>query len=156
MYQYGLGVPKGIAQAVTWYRKAAEQGYAPAQDVLARPSSEIAAELAREAGQAQRETRAQSDEVVSPREPPSAPSAQITTYFDQHVPGGPIICQVGRDSMLFFVISPDKVHLCLDNEQLLPFLQSAGNYLISHCPSHTAHIQLDGRRPSYVILMDGT
>ena len=31
MYQYGKGVPQDDAEAVKWYRKAAEQGYADAQ-----------------------------------------------------------------------------------------------------------------------------
>jgi len=31
MYANGEGVPKDASQAVTWYRKAAEQGYASAQ-----------------------------------------------------------------------------------------------------------------------------
>ena len=35
MYQDGLGVPKDYAEAVKWYRKAAEQGDAPAQFELA-------------------------------------------------------------------------------------------------------------------------
>ena len=34
-YEKGDGVPKDIAQAVIWYRKAAEQGYAKAQNNLA-------------------------------------------------------------------------------------------------------------------------
>ena len=28
MYYYGQGVPKNYAEAVKWFRKAAEQGYA--------------------------------------------------------------------------------------------------------------------------------
>ena len=35
MYLNGHGVPQGYRQAVEWYRKAAEQGYAPAQHDLA-------------------------------------------------------------------------------------------------------------------------
>ena len=31
MYYSGLGVPQDYTQAVAWYRKAAEQGYAGAQ-----------------------------------------------------------------------------------------------------------------------------
>jgi TPR repeat protein len=30
MYQYGIGIQKDEAQAVSWYRKAANQGFAPA------------------------------------------------------------------------------------------------------------------------------
>jgi Sel1 repeat len=33
-YEFGDGVPRDYAQAVSWYRKAAEQGYAPAQSAL--------------------------------------------------------------------------------------------------------------------------
>jgi hypothetical protein len=31
MYQFGRGVPQDYAAAVQWFRKAADQGYAPAQ-----------------------------------------------------------------------------------------------------------------------------
>ena len=31
MYYFGRGVPKDYTQAVSWYRKAAQQGYAKAQ-----------------------------------------------------------------------------------------------------------------------------
>ncbi len=31
MYEHGLGVSRDEAEAVTWYRKAAEQGHAAAQ-----------------------------------------------------------------------------------------------------------------------------
>ena len=34
MYFRGLGVPKDGVQALAWFRKAAEQGYAEAQDAL--------------------------------------------------------------------------------------------------------------------------
>ena len=34
MYTNGYGVEKDIVQAVYWYRKAAEQGFAPAQSNL--------------------------------------------------------------------------------------------------------------------------
>ena len=34
MYHAGQGVPQDYAQAVKWYRKAAEQGYAKAQNNL--------------------------------------------------------------------------------------------------------------------------
>ncbi len=34
MYDYGEGVPQDYAEAVSWYRKAAEQGYAHAQNNL--------------------------------------------------------------------------------------------------------------------------
>jgi TPR repeat protein len=34
LYGKGLGVPQDYAEAVTWYRKAAEQGYAVAQYAL--------------------------------------------------------------------------------------------------------------------------
>ena len=32
MYEYGRGVPKEYGEALRWYRKAAENGMAPAQD----------------------------------------------------------------------------------------------------------------------------
>ena len=31
MYEYGAGAPQDYEEAVTWYRMAAEQGYAPGQ-----------------------------------------------------------------------------------------------------------------------------
>jgi uncharacterized protein len=31
MYQYGRGVPRDDGAAIDWYRKAADQGYRPAQ-----------------------------------------------------------------------------------------------------------------------------
>jgi TPR repeat protein len=34
MYKYGKGVPKDYAEAVKWFRKAAEQGHAKAQYFL--------------------------------------------------------------------------------------------------------------------------
>jgi TPR repeat protein len=34
MYTRGLGVTRDDAEAVNWYRKAAEQGYAPAKSIL--------------------------------------------------------------------------------------------------------------------------
>ncbi len=34
MYEKGKGVPKDCAEAMKWYRKAAEQGFPPAQLVL--------------------------------------------------------------------------------------------------------------------------
>jgi TPR repeat protein len=34
MYEDGRGVAKDVAQAVAWYRKAAEKGYAPAMGFL--------------------------------------------------------------------------------------------------------------------------
>jgi TPR repeat protein len=34
MYEYGKGVPQDFAEAVAWYRKAAEQGYVIAQTSL--------------------------------------------------------------------------------------------------------------------------
>ncbi len=39
MYEKGLGVPQDYAEAVRWYRKAAEQGHAKAQRTLARMHS---------------------------------------------------------------------------------------------------------------------
>ena len=35
-YANGDGVPKDLSEAVRWYRKAAEQGHAPAQSALRR------------------------------------------------------------------------------------------------------------------------
>ncbi|MBA4143875.1 MAG: sel1 repeat family protein [Nitrosospira sp.] len=35
MYDNGKGVPKDVAKAVHWYQKAAEQGHARAQIILA-------------------------------------------------------------------------------------------------------------------------
>ena len=35
-HYYGVGVPQDYAQAVHWFRKAAEQGHAEAQDSLGR------------------------------------------------------------------------------------------------------------------------
>jgi TPR repeat protein len=34
MYQNGQGIPKDDAEAIKWYRKAADQGYAEAQTYL--------------------------------------------------------------------------------------------------------------------------
>jgi len=36
MYQYGIGVPQELSQAVKWYRQAAAQGYADAKTQLSR------------------------------------------------------------------------------------------------------------------------
>lgn len=36
MYQYGIGVPQDLSQAVKWYRQAAAQGYPDAQNQLDR------------------------------------------------------------------------------------------------------------------------
>lgn len=36
MYQYGIGVPQDLSQAVKWYRQAASQGYADARTQLSR------------------------------------------------------------------------------------------------------------------------
>ena len=36
MYQYGIGVPQDLSQAVKWYRQAAAQGYPDAQNQLNR------------------------------------------------------------------------------------------------------------------------
>jgi len=41
MYQYGRGVDKNISTAVEWYRKAAEQGHANAQDRVSLLSSKL-------------------------------------------------------------------------------------------------------------------
>jgi TPR repeat protein len=38
MYETGLGVPKDVAQALVWYRRAARQGDARAQAALNRLS----------------------------------------------------------------------------------------------------------------------
>jgi TPR repeat protein len=34
MYAHGQGLPQDYAEAVKWYRKAADQGYEPAQELL--------------------------------------------------------------------------------------------------------------------------
>jgi TPR repeat protein len=40
MYANGLGVPQDYNKALYWYKKAAEQGYAPAKANLERLESE--------------------------------------------------------------------------------------------------------------------
>src|ERR1700743_1863214 len=37
-YDQGDGVPKDAAEAMKWYRKAADQGYEPAKKILALPT----------------------------------------------------------------------------------------------------------------------
>ena len=49
-YASGRGVPQDDAEAVTWYRKAAEQGHADAQNNLGLSSGEVRMTLKRSPG----------------------------------------------------------------------------------------------------------
>jgi len=74
-YEQGKGVKKNAEKAVTWYRKAAEQGYEPAIEALKRLGSPLPEASSEPASQAS-EPKAEEPKAEEPNAEEAAPKAE--------------------------------------------------------------------------------